>query len=156
MAVSATGVSWTKNNRPLLLQNRRYKMTEEYFRKGTFPGEVVHPETKVKNRARSTSKDIVRNRVVIIYWHPPVCQNFKSEWNAHSAKEAYSSTLRLTVSPVKSNISGGEGSVALLKSKHVGCVFQDTEPPKSKSILRKSTFGIRSHRSVLKKARYTS
>ena len=34
------------------------------------------------------------------------------------------------------------------KSKHLGCVFQDTEPPKSKSILRKSTKSLGSDRSV--------
>ena len=39
----------------------------------------------------------------------------------------------------KSKKSGGQGSVALLKnSKQCGCVFQDTEPPKSKSISRRS------------------
>ena len=145
-----------QNNRPLLHKNRRYKMTEEYLRKGTFPDEVVHPETNVKNRARITSKDIVRIRGVIIGTLPYV-KISSLNGDAHSAKEAYSSTQRLTVSPVKSMISGGEGSVVLLKkSKHLGCVVQDTKPPKSHSILRKSTFGIRSHRSVLKKARYTS
>ena len=43
-----------------------------------------------------------------------------------------------------------QGSVALLKeSKQLGCVSQDTEPPK-KSILRKSgNFGIKLHRQVL-------
>ena len=38
----------------------------------------------------------------------------------------------------KSKTSGGQGSGLLKKSKHLGCVFQDTEPPKSKSILRKT------------------
>ena len=59
-------------------------------------------------------------------------------------------TLRLTVSPEKqSKKSGGKGSVALLKkSKHLGCVFQDTEKPKSRSILRKSTKYLGSDRSV--------
>ena len=33
-----------------------------------------------------------------------------------------------------------------MKSTHLGCVFQDTEPPKSKSILRKSTQSLGSDR----------
>ena len=45
------------------------------------------------------------------------------------------STLRLAVSPAKKpKQSGGKGSVA----SQPGCVFQEKEPPKSKSILRKS------------------
>ena len=43
----------------------------------------------------------------------------------------------------------GNGSVALLKnSKLLGCVFQDVEPPQSKSILRKDTQLLRPKRSV--------
>ena len=45
--------------------------------------------------------------------------------------------------------NGGEGSVALLKnSKQMGCVSQDAEPLKSRSILRKSTKFLGSKRSV--------
>ena len=45
--------------------------------------------------------------------------------------------------------NGGTGSVVLLKnSKLLGCVFQDVEPPKSKSILRKSTQFLGIKRSV--------
>ena len=41
-------------------------------------------------------------------------------------------------SPAKTKVTGGKGFVAILKnSKQLGCVFQDLEPPKSNSILRK-------------------
>ena len=55
--VSAINVN-SRHKRPLLLQDRRHKMTEEDLRKETPPGEVVHPERKVKDRARITLKGI--------------------------------------------------------------------------------------------------
>ena len=67
-----------QRNRPLLLQGRRHKMTEEDLQKETLPGEVVHPERKVKDRARITSKGIARVRRVIIGILPYV-KNYKSE-----------------------------------------------------------------------------
>ena len=47
-------------------------MTEEDLRKETLQGEVVHPERKVKDRARITSKGIERLRRVIIGILPDV------------------------------------------------------------------------------------
>ena len=45
--------------------------------------------------------------------------------------------------------NGEKGSVASLKiSRQLGCVFQDTEPPKSNSILRKGTKSLRPKRYV--------
>ena len=41
-------------------------MTEEDPQQETLPGEVVHPESNVKNCARITSKEIVRSRRVIV------------------------------------------------------------------------------------------
>ena len=67
LAASATAVIVErKQNRPLPIRDRRHKKTEENLRKETHPGEVVHPERSVQNRARITSKDIVRVRRVII------------------------------------------------------------------------------------------
>ena len=49
----------------------------------------------------------------------------------------------------KSKKSGGKGSVPLWKKAiHLGCVFQDTEPSKSKSIFRKSTKSMGLDRTV--------
>ena len=55
----------SQHSRPLLLQNRRHKMTEEDLRKETPLGEVVHLEREVKNRARICSEEHVRNRRVL-------------------------------------------------------------------------------------------
>ena len=50
----------------------------------------------------------------------------------------------------KEQKTSGKGSVALLKkAKHLGCVFQDTEPPKSKSIVRNGKKSLGPKRSVL-------
>ena len=74
------------------------------------------------------------------YWHPPVCQNYKSEagykvgdkWSNQRQTEADRRPSE------KSKKSCGKRSAALFKeSKQLGCTFRDTEPPK-KSILRKS------------------
>ena len=59
--------------------------------------------------------------------------------DANSAINVCLGTLRLTVSPEKT---------VEKKVKHLGCVFQDTEKPKSRSILRKSTKSLGSDRSV--------
>ena len=49
----------------------------------------------------------------------------------------------------KSKKNSGQGSVALLKkSKQLGCLSEDIEPPKSKSILEKGTKSLGSKRSV--------
>ena len=55
-----------QNNRPLLLGDRRHRLTEEDLRKALAPGEVaVHPE-KIRKRANVTSKNIARIRRVVI------------------------------------------------------------------------------------------
>ena len=75
-AVSATEIIVdNQHNRPLLLHDRRHKMTEEDLRKETLLGELVSPEREVKDRylkgnCTNPSYD---------YWHPPVRQNYKTE-----------------------------------------------------------------------------
>ena len=75
--------------------------------------------------------------------------------DGHSAKSAYSSTLRLTVSLTrKSKKSGGKGSVALLmNSKQMGCVFQDLDSPKSKLFFSEGPkiIGTEAQRALLKR-----
>ena len=59
--------SWTKHNRPLLLQRRRHRLTEENPRKVLAPEEKVFLERKVKKRAKiCPPKELVRIRRVII------------------------------------------------------------------------------------------
>ena len=82
------------------------------------------------------------------------CKNYSAEsWEI--GIESHRQSLQNHVAPrknsgtKKSKKSGGKGSVLLVKnSKHLGCVFQDNEPTKSKSMLRKSTQPLESERTV--------
>ena len=92
-------------------------------------------------------------------WHPPVCVFYKSE-NGHRFGEKCSCLHRqVEQQPSKrSKKNGDKSAVAMLKkheqhhrtvrpvvygyssnTRQLGCVFQDVEPPKSSSILRKSS-----------------
>ena len=74
----------------------------------------------------------------------------KSEADANSVINVLLCTDRLKISPAKKTKNNGDKS-AVFKSKdarQLGCVFQDIEPPKSSSILRKSTNVLRPIRRV--------
>ena len=102
LAVLATGVNVDKkNNRPLELQRRRHRLTEEDLRKETHPGEKVFPEGKVRKRAKVTLKEIAQLQRVIIGILPYVKIAHLNR-DANSATNVSSGTLRLTHSPVKS------------------------------------------------------
>ena len=114
------------------------------------PDAVVLQEGDSKNRAAITFKETAQIRHVIIGILPSVkITNLNRD--ANLAKSEDSCTLRLTVSPAKSQRKVVEkGSVELLKNqKQMGCVIQDFRPPQSKSILRKSTKSSGPKRSVL-------
>ena len=74
-------------------------------------------------------------------WHPPVCLFCKSEKGcSFGEKCSYAHRQVEDQSSKRSKKNGFKSAVALLKStRQLGCVFQDVEPPKSSSILRKST-----------------
>ena len=84
-----------EHNRPLLLQERRHRLTE------------VNPRKRVK-----IFKGICTNPSCH-YLHPPVCPKITSQ--NRDANSVCSDTMGLMVSWVKSKSSGGEGSIALLK-----------------------------------------
>ena len=69
-------------------------------------------------------------------WPPPVCLNDKSESGCEVGDKCLFTQTEADSQPSKkSKTSGGIGSVALLKeSTYLGCVFQDTEPPKFNAI----------------------
>ena len=102
LAVSATGVIVDKKHiRPLLLQRRRHRLTEENPRKVLAPGKKVLLEGKVKKRANISSKESVRIRRVIIGILPYVkIANLYQD--ANSATNVCLDTLRLMGSPEKS------------------------------------------------------
>ena len=68
----------SKRNRPLLLQGGRYKITEENCRKGSLPEAVIHLKGDIK---KACTKYFNGNCTYpsCDSWHPPACQNHKSE-----------------------------------------------------------------------------
>ena len=90
-----------------------------------------------KTLQKLTQKEIVRIRRVIVGILPYV-KNYKTESGCKFAELRHTEVD--SHPSKKSKKSGRKGSVALLKkSEHLGCVIQEKEPPRSKSILRKST-----------------
>ena len=73
-------------------------------------------------------------------WHPPECQFYESESGCKFVDKCSFPQWEVQEQPNKRPKKGGDNSaVALLKDvRQLGCVFQDTEPPESLSILRKS------------------
>ena len=82
--------------------------------------------------------------------HAPVCPNYKTKSGCEFGDKCLFRHTEADKQPNKKlKKSGRQGSVALLKkSKHLGCVFQDTEPPRSKTILRKSLKSVGSDRTI--------
>ena len=74
-------------------------------------------------------------------WHPPECLFYKSESGCRFGEKCSYAHRQVDEQPSKrSEKNGDKSAVAMLKStRQLGCVFQDMEPPKSSSILRKSS-----------------
>ena len=74
-------------------------------------------------------------------WHPPECLFYKSENGCRFGEKCSYAHRQVDEQPSKrSKKNGDKSTVAMLKrTRQLGCVFQDMEPPKSSSILRKSS-----------------
>ena len=74
-------------------------------------------------------------------WHPPECLFYKSENGCKFGEKCSCAHRQVDEEPSKkSQKNGDKSAVAKLKStRQVACVFQDMEPPKYSSILRKSS-----------------
>ena len=91
-------------------------------------------------------------------WHPPECLFYKSESGCRFGEKCSYAHRQVEEQPSKrSKKNGDKSAVAMLKkyeqhdrtgdplyndssnTRQLGCVFQDMEPPKSSSILRKSS-----------------
>ena len=74
-------------------------------------------------------------------WHPPECVFHKSENGCRFEEKCSNAHRQVDEQPSKrSKKNGDKSAVEMLKStRQLGCVFQDVEPPKSSSILRKSS-----------------
>ena len=70
-------------------------------------------------------------------WHPPECLFYKSKNGCRFGEKCFYAHRQVDEQPEK---NGDKSAVAMLKStRQLGCVFQEMEPPKSSSILRKSS-----------------
>ena len=141
IAVSAT-ISISVQNRHsrillrALLRGRMREMRRE--------PEVLEAEAQVVEcldcPARITSKELAPIHSVK-KWHPPECLSYKSE-NGCRFGEQCSYAHRQVEEPTSKwcKKKGDKSAVAMLKiTRQLGCVFQDMEPPKCSSILRKSS-----------------
>ena len=74
-------------------------------------------------------------------WHPPECWFYKSESGCKFGDECSYAHRQVDEQPSRrSQKNGNRIAVAFVKNtRHFCCVFQDMEPPKSSSILRKSS-----------------
>ena len=74
-------------------------------------------------------------------WHPPECLFHKSENGCRFGEKcSYAHRQVDEQSSKRSKKNGDKSAVAMLKStRQLGCVFQDMKPPKSTTILRKSS-----------------
>ena len=74
-------------------------------------------------------------------WHPPEWLFYKSEKGCRFGEKCSYAHRQVEEQPSKrSKKNGDKSAVAMLKStRQLVCVFQDMEPPKSSSILRKSS-----------------
>ena len=74
-------------------------------------------------------------------WHHPECLFYKSEKGCRFGEKCSYAHRQVDEQPIKgSKKNDDKSAVAMLKiTRQLGCVFQDMEPPKSSSILRKSS-----------------
>ena len=74
-------------------------------------------------------------------WHPPECLLYKSEMDTDFGKKCSNANRQVDEQPSeRSKNNGDKSTVATLQiTRQLGCVLQDMEPPKSSSILRKSS-----------------
>ena len=74
-------------------------------------------------------------------WHSPECLFYKSENGCRFGEKCSYAHRQVEEQPSnRSKKNGDKSAVAMLEiTRHLGGVFQDMEPPKSSSILRKSS-----------------
>ena len=103
--------------------------------------------------ARLPCKDYLKRTCTTPFcekWHPPECCIYKSENGCRFGEKCSYAHRQVDEQPSKrSKKNGDKRAVALLKiTRQLGCVFQDMEPPKSSSILRKSSNILKPFRCV--------
>ena len=94
--------------------------------------------------ARLPCKDYLKGTCTTPFcekWHPPECLFYKTENGCSFGEKCSCAHRQVDEKPSKRFLKNGDKSaVAMSKiTRQLGCVFQDMEPPKSSSILRKSS-----------------
>ena len=126
--------------------NKRVKMTLSCSRVWIMHREPEVREAKVRVEeyldcpARITSKETCTNSFCE-KWHPPECLFYKSENGCRFGEKCSHAHRQVDEQPSeRSKKNGDKSAVAMLKiTRQLDCIFQDMEPPKSSSILRKSS-----------------
>ena len=116
--------------------------------------EVPEAKAQVGRMFRWPYKDYLKGTCSTPFcekWHPPECLFYKSENGCRFGEKCSYAHRQVDVQPSKRSKNNGEKSaVTMLKiTRQLGCVFQDMEPPKSSSILRKSSNMLKPIRCVL-------
>ena len=106
--------------------------------------EVPEARVPVVNISRWPCKDYLKGTCTNSFcekWHPPECLFYKTKSGCRCGDKCSHAHRQVDEQPSKrSKQNGDKSAMALLKStRQLGCVFQDMEPPKSSSILRKSS-----------------
>ena len=102
------------------------------------------PSSERRKVTRKTCRDYMNGKCTkpsCEFWHPPECQYYRkpSSGCRFDDKCAFMHQQVQGQPSKKPKKQSDEGAVATLKnSRHLGCVFQDVEPPKFTSILRKA------------------
>ena len=133
--------------------NKRAKSTQPNPSPGSSMQQSVKNASRTRSpRGRSLSgkmfrlpcKDYLKGTCTTPFcekWHPPECLFYMSENGSRFGEQCSYVHRQVEEPPSKrSKKNGDKSAVTMLKStRQLGCVFQDVEPPKSLSILRKSS-----------------
>ena len=103
--------------------------------------------------ARLPCKDLPQRNLHHSYnemWYPPECLFYKSENGCRFGEKCSYAHRQVDEQPsTRSKKNGDKSAVAMLKiTRQLGCVFQDMEPPKATTILRKSSNTLKPIRCV--------
>ena len=142
--------------------NKRSKSTQP----NPSPGSSTQQNVKIASRARSPRgrspsgkmarlpcKDYLKGSCTTPFcetWHPPECMFHKTEHGCKLGDKCSYAHRQVDEQPCKKSYKNGDKSaVAMLKNtRQLGCVFLDMEPPKSATILRKSSSTLKPIRCV--------
>ena len=133
--------------------NKRAKMTQPNPSPSSFMQQIERNASRTRSpRGKSPSgrmfrwlcKDYLKGTCTTPFcekWHPPECLFHKSGNGCRFGEKCAYAHRQVDEQPSKkSQKNGDKSALAMLKiTRQLGCLSQETEPPKSSSILRKSS-----------------